>query len=97
MKLFLEQKETASSFHLRKKYYLQITWKSAETVRGVGDKRKNRYRFEVWVSYEYSHTLNDFKQVQIAYLAAISYLDKLVQPSYTLCTQIRPKATPRAC
>ena len=35
------------------------------------------------VSYEYSHALNGFKQVQIAYLAAISYLDKLVQPSYT--------------
>ena len=27
-----------------------------------------------------------FKQVQIAYLAVISYLDKLVQPSYTLST-----------
>ena len=29
--------------------------------------------------------------------AANSYFDKLVQPSYTLSTQIRPKATPRAC
>ena len=41
--------------------------------------------------------LNGFKQVLIAYLAKISYLDKLVQPSYTLSTQIRLKATPRAC
>jgi len=39
---------------------------------------------------------NGFKQVQIAYLAVISYLDKLVQPSYTLSTQISPLAMPRA-
>ena len=38
------------------------------------------------VSYKYSHALNGFKQVQIAYLAAISYLDKLVQPSNTMYT-----------
>ena len=37
-----------------------------------------------------------FKQVQIAYLAAISYLDNLVRASYMLSTQIRPKAMPRA-
>jgi len=40
---------------------------------------------------------NGFKLVQIAYLAVISYLDKLVQPSYTLSTQISPLALPRAC
>ena len=38
--------------------------------------------------------MNGFKQVRIAYLAAFRFL---VQPSYTLCTQIRPKATSRAC
>jgi len=30
-------------------------------------------------------------------LALISYLDKVVQPSYTLCTQIKPLILPRAC
>ena len=49
------------------------------------------------VSYEYSHALNGLKEAQIAYLAAVSYLDKLGQPSYTLSTQIRAKATSRAC
>ena len=49
------------------------------------------------VSYEYSHALNGLKEAQIAYLAAISYLDKLGQSSYTLSTQIRAKTTPRAC
>ena len=39
---------------------------------------------------------NRFKQMQIAYLAVISYLDKLVQPSYMLSTQISPLAQPRA-
>ena len=39
---------------------------------------------------------NGFKQVQFAYLAVISYLDKLFQPSYTLSTQISPLALPRA-
>ena len=39
--------------------------------------------------------VNGFKQVQIAYLAVIRYLDKLVQPSYALFAQIRPLATPR--
>ena len=42
------------------------------------------------------HALNGSKQVELAYPAAIS-LDKLVQPSYTLYTQIRPKAMLRAC
>ena len=41
-------------------------------------------------------TANGFKQVHIAYLAVISYLDKLVQPSYTLSMQIRPWGLPRA-
>ena len=36
------------------------------------------------------------KQVQFAYLAVISYLDKLVQPTYTLSMQITPLALPRA-
>ena len=38
-----------------------------------------------------------FKQVEIAYLAAVSYLDKLVQPSHMLCTQFKPLALPRVC
>ena len=37
---------------------------------------------------------NGFKQVQRAYPALISYLDKLVQPSYTLPSSL---ATPWAC
>ena len=52
------------------------------------------HRFVVLVSYKYSYALNGFKQVQIAYLTVISYL---IQPSYTLSTQIKPKATPRDC
>ena len=40
---------------------------------------------------------NGFKQVQIAYLSEITYLDKLLQPSYMLSTQISPLALPRAC
>ena len=37
--LFLERrKQMASSFHLRKKYYLQITFKSAESVGAIGNK-----------------------------------------------------------
>ena len=43
----------------------------------------------MWVSYEYSRALNGFKQVQIAYLAAISYLDKLVQPSSIYTNQAK--------
>ena len=39
---------------------------------------------------------NSFKQVQFAYLVVISYLDKLVQPSYPLSMQISPLALPRA-
>ena len=39
---------------------------------------------------------NSFKLVQITYLAVISYLDKLVQPSYTLSARISPLALPRA-
>ena len=42
-------------------------------------------------------TDNGFKQVQIAYLAVINNLSKLVQLSYTLSKQIRPLESPRAC
>ena len=42
-------------------------------------------------------TDNGFKQVQIAYLAVISNLDKLVQPNYMLSMIIRLLARPRAC
>ena len=38
------------------------------------------------VSYEYSHALNGFKQVQIAYLAGISYLDSYSSLFYQLHT-----------
>ena len=41
-------------------------------------------------------TANGLKQVQIAYLAVISYVDKLVQPSYTPSMQISPLALPGA-
>jgi len=55
-KLFLKrQKHTVSSFHLKQKYYFQITWKSAESVGAIGNKWENRYCFEVLVSYVYSH------------------------------------------
>ena len=40
---------------------------------------------------------NGFKQVQKGYLALISYLDKLGQPSYMLSVQISPLAKPWAC
>ena len=40
-------------------------------------------------------TDNGFKQVQIAYLAVISNLERLVPLSYTLSMQIRPLANPR--
>jgi len=39
---------------------------------------------------------NGFKQLQFPYLAVISYLDKLLQPSYMLSMQISPLALPRA-
>ena len=48
----------ASSFHLRQKHNLQITWKSAETVRAVVNYLGNRHRFKVLVGYKYSHALN---------------------------------------
>ena len=53
-------------------------------VKAVGNWWENWHHFEVLVSYEYSHAFNGFKQVQIAYLAVMSYLDKLV--TYNLYT-----------
>ena len=54
--------------------------------------------FQLLVSYEvYTPTDNGFKQVQIAYLALISNIDKIVQLSYMLSKQIRLLASPRAC
>ena len=53
--------------------------------------------FQLLVSYEVHIQIYGFKQVQIAYLAVISNLDKLVQLSYTLSKQIRLLASPRAC
>ena len=47
------------------------------------------------VSYDVYGVENGFKQVEIAYLAAIRHLDKLVQPSYAICTQFKP--LPRGC
>ena len=41
-------------------------------------------------------TDNGFKQVQIAYLAVISNLERLVQLSYMLAMQIKLLANPRA-
>ena len=42
------------------------------------------------------HTDNGFKQVQKAYLALISYLDKLVHPSCMQSVQTSPQAIPWA-
>ena len=44
-------------------------------------------RFKLRVSYD---VYDGFTQVEIAYLAAVSHLDKLVQPSYAICTQFKP-------
>ena len=80
MKLSLQPGEqTASSYHLRLEYYLYITWKPAKYVKAV--------------LYQVSKAAdNCFKKVQFAYLAVISYLDKLLQPSYTLPMQTSPLA-----
>ena len=89
-KLFLKRKEQAtSSFHLGRKNYLQITWKAAKSVGAVGNRRENRHRFKVLVSYKCSYA----SMASNKYLVVVSHLDKLVQPSYTLCTQISPLAT----
>ena len=45
--------------------------------------------FQIAGKLRYTPTDNGFKQVQIAYLAVISNLDKLVQPCYMLPLQIR--------
>ena len=51
-------------------------------------------RFQSLDSFVYSeHRMAS----EIAYLALISHLDKLVQPSNTLCTQIKPLTHHRAC
>ena len=42
-------------------------------------------------------TDDSFKQVQVAYLAVIGNLERLVPLSYMLSMQIRPLANPRAC
>ena len=52
--------------------------------------------FRIAGKLRYKPADNGFKQVQLAYLAVISYLDKLVQPSYMLSTRISPLALPRA-
>jgi len=53
--------------------------------------------FQIAGKLRYIPTYNGFKQVQIAYLAVISNLGKLVQPCYTLPMQIRPLGRPRSC
>ena len=53
--------------------------------------------FQIAGKLQYTPTDNGFKEVQIAYLAVISNLDRLVQPRYMLPMQIRPLARPRAC
>ena len=50
--------------------------------------------FKLLDSCDVQLTENGFKEVEIAYLAVISHLDKLIQPSYTLCTQFKPLALP---
>ena len=53
--------------------------------------------FQIAGKLQYMPTHNGFKQVQIAYLAVISNIDKLVLPGYMLPLQIRALARPRAC
>ena len=50
-------------------------------------------RFKLLVSYDVQQAENGFKQVEIAYLAVISHLDKLVQPGYTLALFPGPRPT----
>ena len=47
-------------------------------------------QFQIAGKLRYTPTDNGFKQAQIAYLAVISNLDKLVQPCYMLPMQTRP-------
>ena len=53
--------------------------------------------FQIAGKLRYTPTDNGFKAVQIAYLAVISNLDKLIQPCYALPLQIMLLARPRAC
>ena len=53
--------------------------------------------FQIAGKLQCKATANDFKQVQIGYLAVISYLHNLVQPSYLLSMQISLLALPIAC
>ena len=48
--------------------------------------------FQIAGKLQCTPTYNGFKQVQITYLAVISNLDKLAQPSDTLSMQVRPLA-----
>ena len=62
-------------------------------AKAIGTRWENRHGFKGLVSYECSYASMASNKCNIAYLVVISHLDKLVQPSYTLCTQIRPLAT----
>ena len=53
--------------------------------------------FQIAGKLQGTPTDNGFKQIQIAYLAVISNLERLVPLSYTLSMQIRPLANPRTC
>ena len=53
--------------------------------------------FQITGKLRYINADNNFKQVQKAYLALISYLDKLVQPGYTLSVLISSLTTLWAC
>ena len=58
---------------------------------------KKSVQFQIAGKLRYTAIDNGFKPVQIAYLAVISNLDKLVQPCYMLPMQIRPLTRPMAC
>ena len=69
------RKQTASSFHFKQKYYLQIT---AESVGAIGNKWKNRYPFEVLVVISIGMCKwFQTRLAQIAYLPADQLLVKL--------------------
>ena len=52
----------ASSFYLRWKCYLQITWESAQFVKALSIKSENQYRFQLLETRMYGGR-NGFKQV----------------------------------
>ena len=79
MKLFLEQREqVASIFRIRQQYLLgkALRWSELYVTKEKIDP------FQTAGKLQNTPTYNGFKQVQIAYLAVISNLDKLYSPAW---------------